>query len=359
MASNHQPSHIDNLRKLWANPKYSDLTVECQGRRFKVHKAIVCQASGFFRASEDSGMREHQMGVVQLRDFDYHTIERALSYVYTQDYTVKGEEALKRERSANAPEKTEDDLSLNHDKRVECNESDEMTGANDEDKVGVNDEDEVGVNEVLLAHVNVCVAAHFLQIPDLATFAVSRFKTAATYGFEIDGLLDLMIAVGKSPNESLVNTFSWVLFEYRRDMADSDELMAQLADHDPVQRTVIRTFRHLVNSLNQSQAALDSLRLTAEAEAKRADVAEASVLRVEHGAFKTLDNFKRTAEHLKFQCTNMHRHRTDSPILHLSKVRDGPSDRRLVIKCDACQTTYFDAFDYTYIPTRRVCRPLT
>jgi BTB/POZ domain len=45
------------LRPLYESGKLSDLTVTCGGRRFLVHKAIVCSQSPFFDMACNSGFR--------------------------------------------------------------------------------------------------------------------------------------------------------------------------------------------------------------------------------------------------------------------------------------------------------------
>jgi len=69
--------------------RYSDLTIKCQEREFKVHKAVVCMQSSFFEACVDGGFRESLDGVINLADDDPDTVSRMLSYIYTMNYSDK------------------------------------------------------------------------------------------------------------------------------------------------------------------------------------------------------------------------------------------------------------------------------
>ena len=64
-------------------------------QEMQVHKGVVCSASGLFQAADESQMKESETGAVRLEDFRAITIERVLSFVYTQDYAVDGEEIIK------------------------------------------------------------------------------------------------------------------------------------------------------------------------------------------------------------------------------------------------------------------------
>ncbi len=54
---NGTPGVVDDLRttsvlaslsKLFLNEKFSDMSITCQGREFKAHRAVVCTQSAFF-----------------------------------------------------------------------------------------------------------------------------------------------------------------------------------------------------------------------------------------------------------------------------------------------------------------------
>ena len=47
----------DGIKKLLISEKYSDLTVSCGVRSWKVHKAVVCTQSEFFASACDRGFK--------------------------------------------------------------------------------------------------------------------------------------------------------------------------------------------------------------------------------------------------------------------------------------------------------------
>jgi BTB/POZ domain len=57
------PQDTGNLQLL-ASGKSSDFTITCQGVKFKVHQAIICPESSFFRAActKNSKARRHLEG---------------------------------------------------------------------------------------------------------------------------------------------------------------------------------------------------------------------------------------------------------------------------------------------------------
>ena len=58
------PEHEESLRrsiadqsKLWETGRYSDMTITCHGRKWHVHRNIVCLRSTFFAAACDGGFQ--------------------------------------------------------------------------------------------------------------------------------------------------------------------------------------------------------------------------------------------------------------------------------------------------------------
>ena len=74
--ADHGPEYEESLRrsladqsKLWETGKYSDLTVTCRGRKWHVHRSIVCLRSTFFAAACDGSFR---VSKIQLRLIVYN-----------------------------------------------------------------------------------------------------------------------------------------------------------------------------------------------------------------------------------------------------------------------------------------------
>ncbi|KAL8828597.1 MAG: hypothetical protein Q9191_002498 [Dirinaria sp. TL-2023a] len=78
------PSGYEDLLR---SQKYSDLTINCRGRQWRVHRAIICPRSKFFCVLCDGIFQEASSGVVNLDKEDPAILERMLRYLYTMDYS--------------------------------------------------------------------------------------------------------------------------------------------------------------------------------------------------------------------------------------------------------------------------------
>jgi hypothetical protein len=67
----------------------TDLTITCRdGRRFEVHKAVVCHQSHVFAVMCSIGMTEQHTGVIEHKVFDSDTVELMLQFAYSGAYVV-------------------------------------------------------------------------------------------------------------------------------------------------------------------------------------------------------------------------------------------------------------------------------
>ncbi|KAL5360070.1 hypothetical protein BJX96DRAFT_174951 [Aspergillus floccosus] len=71
------------LTKIMDSGEFSDLTFTCIGRRFKVHKAIVCAQSEPLKAAD---MQESQTGTITMDNFHVQTVKNFVQFMYTGDY---------------------------------------------------------------------------------------------------------------------------------------------------------------------------------------------------------------------------------------------------------------------------------
>ncbi|KAF5561714.1 kelch 4 [Fusarium napiforme] len=67
---------------------YSDFIIICGEACHKVHKAIICPRSDFFKAACCSGFKEAQTGEVELPDDDPFAVSMMIEYFYHQTYTI-------------------------------------------------------------------------------------------------------------------------------------------------------------------------------------------------------------------------------------------------------------------------------
>jgi len=106
------------LSSIFESKKYSDLTIRCDDRVFKVHRAIVCPRSHFFTAACDGPFQESINNEITLEEDDPHAVERMLAYLYTSDYCdgdYSGpveDEASPEEAPTDEPENEEQSASM-------------------------------------------------------------------------------------------------------------------------------------------------------------------------------------------------------------------------------------------------------
>ncbi|KAL3423052.1 hypothetical protein PVAG01_04799 [Phlyctema vagabunda] len=79
-------SRSGGIASLLDSGKYSDLTISCHGRHFKVHKAIVCSSSKPLAAAIDGSFKEAIAGVINLDDDDSEVIASMVKFLYTGIY---------------------------------------------------------------------------------------------------------------------------------------------------------------------------------------------------------------------------------------------------------------------------------
>ncbi|KAI7157904.1 hypothetical protein KC349_g5298 [Hortaea werneckii] len=71
-----------------------DFAIECEDRVFNVHRAVVCAKSNGIKAMVDAALTVPGHVRVFINDFDQHTIERMLCYIYAGDYDLQNTEEL-------------------------------------------------------------------------------------------------------------------------------------------------------------------------------------------------------------------------------------------------------------------------
>ncbi|KAF3406606.1 hypothetical protein DPV78_001583 [Talaromyces pinophilus] len=71
---------------LMMDPKYSDLTLECDGETFNVHKAVVLTQSVVLEKACQGPWKEGVDNVIHIKEFDAPTVRRMVEFLYTGDY---------------------------------------------------------------------------------------------------------------------------------------------------------------------------------------------------------------------------------------------------------------------------------
>ncbi|KAM0717580.1 hypothetical protein Q7P37_007432 [Cladosporium fusiforme] len=79
-----------SVGSLLESGKYSDLTLKCGNRSWKVHKSVVCLRSDFFAGACDGLFKEPCTNVIDMSDDDEHALAAMIRFMYhdTYDTTV-------------------------------------------------------------------------------------------------------------------------------------------------------------------------------------------------------------------------------------------------------------------------------
>ncbi|KAJ9194940.1 hypothetical protein DTO027B5_5637 [Paecilomyces variotii] len=77
------------LGKLLEDGSYSDFTIRCGDREWKVHKAIVCSQSDIFDTAINGKFREAETGIITLHDDEPEIVDYLITYFYHHTFDDK------------------------------------------------------------------------------------------------------------------------------------------------------------------------------------------------------------------------------------------------------------------------------
>lgn len=58
-------------RRLFGDATYADLTIECEGRTWAVHRAVICAQSSYFKKACDGGFKVEHRRLSEKRDTNF------------------------------------------------------------------------------------------------------------------------------------------------------------------------------------------------------------------------------------------------------------------------------------------------
>ena len=79
----HQDQLSEDLKRLFLNGEYSDMTITCGDRKFECHKNILASRSPVLKAMFETNMKEKNTGTVEIQNMTPEVLEKMLLYMYT------------------------------------------------------------------------------------------------------------------------------------------------------------------------------------------------------------------------------------------------------------------------------------
>jgi len=229
-ANEPQERALDNIRTLMETEKYSDLVIKCQGRKFKVHKAIMCTASSVIAAECDHKMKEAENGVIEHSEFDADTVERMITCIYTLYYDVpEGYECTTPVRAPTA------EGSKYEVTRV----------------VG-------GINAQLLAHIKLYGIADFYNLPLLKVQAETHFADLSYASWDLDGFIEVVREMYRRTTTmdcGLRGFLHCCALKHIEEMTGDEHFMTEPAESEDVQDFAAKMLRQMAKQRNDDKEA--------------------------------------------------------------------------------------------------------
>ncbi|KAG5770161.1 hypothetical protein H9Q72_002826 [Fusarium xylarioides] len=165
------PEHYSFLFPVVESGKFSDFTLTCKDREFKLHQIIVCPQSPVISAALHSGFEQEATSkVIAVKEFDVATVQSMVTFLYTGDY----------------------ELVLETEKPVEAKDTDEKSADgeihNDEDNMSQAPSEYIdNAEEQILSHLRVNAIADYYNVEKLGK--LSTLKIEAILRSHLDFLI--------------------------------------------------------------------------------------------------------------------------------------------------------------------------
>lgn len=272
------------MGSLLESGKYSDLVINCKGRSFKVHRAILCPQSEVITKECDINMREKNTGVIHHEEYDPDTMERMLSFAYTGKYVVECSDQLST-GDAPAKDEPEEDAATPEPEAP----NDELPAPSaDDDETCSTTESPYGLfaTEKWVAHARVYGLADYYDMPHLRFYALEQFKNVTENVDNSDDLEDFIDVVEEvckrtvrehDPLRGLVHE---IVLLHAPILACNGSFITALGEREKLQDFAADMFgnlgRHMIAKTAESDARTDTLRARAKDLEVALDAAEES-----------------------------------------------------------------------------------
>ncbi|CAK1364433.1 unnamed protein product [Cercospora beticola] len=77
---------LDSITGLFCDSTYSDATIQCGERKWRIHKAVVCSQCDFFKVAFDGRFKEGSNNTITLKEDHPNAVAAMLRFLYSTDY---------------------------------------------------------------------------------------------------------------------------------------------------------------------------------------------------------------------------------------------------------------------------------
>ena len=82
------PNDYTGMWRYYADGVFTDVTIKCDNKEFKVHKAVFASQSSVFLAMFQADMIERQSGIVEVSGITWKTMMGLIIYLYTGEFPI-------------------------------------------------------------------------------------------------------------------------------------------------------------------------------------------------------------------------------------------------------------------------------
>ncbi|KAH8670530.1 hypothetical protein BGZ61DRAFT_107493 [Ilyonectria robusta] len=294
------------LARLLDTGEFSDFVLLCQGKEFRLHKAIVCPQSSVMKAALDGGFQEAQTGTLKADSFDISTVQRMVKFLYSGSYDVKFPEAASANPAGalfGVTSKPSSSLSTGSlfpnpsstfpfggNKPVKwCGFKVENTPVVDTSELPAYKPDTEPVvpskepllitteMATLLCHVRMNAIGNYYDIPPLLKLANRYIESIFRQNWSADSFSDVVIdALKRTGDESLHTIMSTTASDHISELVQSNNFARLKSDGDFMYK-VLKNCGNRIRQLDESVQNLTTISTMSEANANKAPTIIAAI----------------------------------------------------------------------------------
>ena len=333
MQNIHHQRLFDNIAQLMDSGKHTDLTIECDGRQFKVHRAMVCLASSTLAVETEAGVTESLTGVVKHTNFDADTVQRIIDYIYKTTYQLA------------------EDLKVTIELKGESGEAD-REAAKVAEIVTL-----TGTSARLIAHVRMYAIGEYYHLSTLKILAKENFTNSIDpVSFETAGFIHVIRQVKEHigvNGDEIRDALHTIALSNISKLTKDVDLMKQLTELDDVQDFAADMLRQMVRhqildkeahaqqlakkdqEIHVKNVEVQRLRRECEEEIRRASERADGYERSSQRIQEVMDRLVEDLEGLPSECRNSKCDRTFGDLSIERKGRSGEGNWEM--RCARCR----------------------